>query len=114
MSKNEAQRVEDKAGEPIREGDEVWTKMRGGKHEGKVRIDQDGYKGPCAERRTQVEKVVTTQEEAEEEGVKNPPKVRLRNKLKIPADERVQVLFKDQHGHSVAHNPGTLQHTGNT
>ncbi|KAL8918155.1 MAG: hypothetical protein Q9208_007507 [Pyrenodesmia sp. 3 TL-2023] len=34
MSKNQAQQVEDKAGEPIKEGDEVWTKMRGGKHEG--------------------------------------------------------------------------------
>ncbi|KAI6082770.1 hypothetical protein F4821DRAFT_263549 [Hypoxylon rubiginosum] len=27
-------------------------------------------------------------------GVRNPPKV----------------LFKDQHGHNVAHNPGTLEH----
>ncbi|KAL8748335.1 MAG: hypothetical protein Q9184_007382 [Pyrenodesmia sp. 2 TL-2023] len=79
MSKNQAQQVKDKAGEPIKEGDEVWTKMRGGKHEGKV------------------EKLVTSQEEAEEEGVKNPPKV----------------LFTDQHGHNVAHNPGTLQHSGN-
>ncbi|KAL8773545.1 MAG: hypothetical protein Q9209_001650 [Squamulea sp. 1 TL-2023] len=30
--------VEDKAGEPIKEGDEVWTKIRGGKHEGTVSI----------------------------------------------------------------------------
>ncbi|KAI4189953.1 MAG: hypothetical protein LQ346_005013 [Caloplaca aetnensis] len=92
MSKNQAQQVEDKAGEPIKEGDQVWTKMRGGKHEGEVRHDQDRYKG------TQVEAVVTSQEEAEEKGVKNPPKV----------------LFTDQHGHDVAHNPGTLEHTGDT
>jgi thioredoxin-related protein len=39
-----------------------------------------------------VEKIVTTQEEAEKEGVKNPPKV----------------LFTDQRGKDVAHNPGTL------
>lgn len=40
----------------------------------------------------QVEKIVTTAEEAKEEGVKNPPKV----------------LFTDQKGKDVAHNPGTL------
>ncbi|KAI0836833.1 hypothetical protein F5Y06DRAFT_304945 [Hypoxylon sp. FL0890] len=66
----------DKQGEPIQEGDTVWTKARGGKREGEV------------------DKVVNTAEEAKEAGVKNPPKV----------------LFKDQHGHGVAHNPGTLEH----
>ncbi|OIW26418.1 hypothetical protein CONLIGDRAFT_683401 [Coniochaeta ligniaria NRRL 30616] len=69
--------VKDKNGEPIKEGDEVFTKIRGGTHTGTV------------------EKIVTTKEEAEKEGVKNPPKV----------------LYTDQHGHHVNHNPGTLQHT---
>ncbi|KAK6992940.1 hypothetical protein R3P38DRAFT_3078418 [Favolaschia claudopus] len=65
----------DKNNEGIHEGDEVWTKFRGGKREGVV------------------DKIVTTQSEAEDAGVKNPPKV----------------LFTDQHGHDVAHNPGTLR-----
>ncbi|PKS12620.1 hypothetical protein jhhlp_000828 [Lomentospora prolificans] len=68
--------IKDKNGEPLKEGDQVWTPYRGGKHEGKV------------------DKVITTRDEAEQEGVKNPPKV----------------LFTDQHGHHVNHNPGTLQH----
>ncbi|KAF2256363.1 hypothetical protein BU26DRAFT_445100 [Trematosphaeria pertusa] len=63
-----------KQGEPIQEGDHVYTKIRGGRHEGDV------------------EKIVTTKEEADQEGVKNPPKV----------------LFTDQRGKDVAHNPGTL------
>ncbi|KAJ0117545.1 hypothetical protein HZ326_31909, partial [Fusarium oxysporum f. sp. albedinis] len=41
-----------------------------------------------------VERIVTTAKDAEKEEVKNPPKV----------------LFEDQHGHRVAHNPGTLEH----
>ncbi|KAL8728359.1 MAG: hypothetical protein Q9181_005369 [Wetmoreana brouardii] len=58
MSSSSAQaQVKDKTGQPIKEGDKVWTKMRGGKHEGTV------------------ESIVTSQEEAEEKGVKNPPKV---------------------------------------
>lgn len=69
--------IKDKNGQPIKEGEEVFTKIRGGTHTGTV------------------EKVVTSQEEAEKEGVKNPPKV----------------LYTDQHGHHVNHNPGTLQHT---
>ncbi|KAJ9134770.1 hypothetical protein NKR23_g9951 [Pleurostoma richardsiae] len=68
--------IKDKNGEPIHEGDTVFTKFRGGRHEGVV------------------DKIVTTQEEAKEADVKNPPKV----------------LFTDQHGHHVSHNPGTLQH----
>ena len=51
------QQVEDKKGELIREGDHVWTPLRGGRHEGDV------------------EEIVTTEERAEEAGVKNPPKV---------------------------------------
>ncbi|KAI9858347.1 MAG: hypothetical protein M1824_004368 [Vezdaea acicularis] len=66
--------VTDKQGEPIQEGDTVVTRIRGGKREGGV------------------EKIVTTEEEAQEEDVKNPPKA----------------IFNDQHGHWVAHNPGTL------
>lgn len=67
--------VEDKKGNAIDEGDRVFTKIRGGKREGEV------------------EEIVTTQEEAKKENVKNPPKV----------------VFHDQHGHKVAHNPGTLE-----
>jgi hypothetical protein len=50
--------IKDKNGEPIKEGEEVFTKIRGGTHTGTV------------------DKIVTTKEEAEKEGVKNPPKVR--------------------------------------
>jgi len=49
--------IKDKTGEPIHEGDTVFTKFRGGRHEGVV------------------DKIVTTQEEAKEADVKNPPKV---------------------------------------
>jgi len=70
-----ASQVEDKKGNAIDEGDRVFTKIRGGKREGEV------------------EEIVTTQEEAAKENVKNPPKV----------------VFHDQHGHKVAHNPGTLE-----
>ncbi|RMZ69416.1 phosphatidylserine decarboxylase [Pyrenophora seminiperda CCB06] len=63
-----------KNGESISEGDHVYTRIRGGRHEGNV------------------EKIVTTKEEADKEGVKHPPKV----------------LFTDQKGKPVAHNPGTL------
>jgi thioredoxin-related protein len=45
-------------------------------------------------REGEVNEVVVTEEQAREAGVKNPPKV----------------LFTDQHGHDVAHNPETLQH----
>ncbi|KAF2100591.1 hypothetical protein NA57DRAFT_74193 [Rhizodiscina lignyota] len=69
--------VTSKQGEPINEGDHVETKIRGGKREG----DAD--------------KIVTTEKEAEQHDVKNPPKV----------------VFTDQHGHDVAHNPGTLSKT---
>ncbi|RPA87477.1 hypothetical protein BJ508DRAFT_410246 [Ascobolus immersus RN42] len=66
--------VHDKHGNPIHEGDNVYTPFRGGRHEGKV------------------SEIVTTKEEAEEAGVKNPP----------------NVLFTDQNGTDVAHKPGTL------
>jgi hypothetical protein len=49
--------VKDKDGQPIHEGENVWTPIRGGEREGKV------------------EKSVRTEAEAKEEGVKHPPKV---------------------------------------
>ncbi|KAI1504033.1 hypothetical protein F5X99DRAFT_373276 [Biscogniauxia marginata] len=51
------EQVRDKKNEPIREGDMVWTKIRGGKHEGVV------------------DKIVSTKEEAKEESVKHPLQV---------------------------------------
>ncbi|EAS37115.3 uncharacterized protein CIMG_02469 [Coccidioides immitis RS] len=70
--------VKDKTGEPIHEGDDVETRIRGGTRKGTV------------------ENIVTSQEEAREENVKNPPKV----------------VYYDQHGHRVAHNPQTLRKGG--
>ncbi|KFY20697.1 hypothetical protein V491_03509 [Pseudogymnoascus sp. VKM F-3775] len=64
-------RVEDRAGTPIEEGDTVFTKFRGGKREGEVSVPQL-YTAHCMATKT-------------------------------------QVLFKDQHGHDVAHNPETLE-----
>jgi hypothetical protein len=49
--------VKDKTGKAISEGDHVFARSRGGRHEGDV------------------EKIVTFEEEAEKEGVKHPPKV---------------------------------------
>lgn len=54
MSSSQAK---DKTGQPIQEGDHVWTKIRGGRHEGDV------------------DRVVETDKEARDAGVKNPPKV---------------------------------------
>ncbi|KAK4160860.1 hypothetical protein QBC43DRAFT_347036 [Cladorrhinum sp. PSN259] len=68
--------IKDKNDEPIHEGDHVFARARGGRHEGEV------------------ERIVTTEEEAKEEGVKHPPKV----------------LYTDQHGHHVSHNPGAIEH----
>jgi hypothetical protein len=56
--------VKGKDGKEIEVGDTVSGKSRGGKHAGEV------------------EQVITTKEEADQHGVKNPPKV----------------LFTDQHG----------------
>ncbi len=49
--------IKDKTAQPIKEGDHVWTAFRGGHREGDV------------------EKIVNTEKEAKEAGVKNPPKV---------------------------------------
>ncbi|KAL7957792.1 hypothetical protein V8C34DRAFT_284806, partial [Trichoderma compactum] len=45
-------------------------------------------------RQGEVENIVHTEEEAKSANVKHPPKV----------------LFTDQHGHGVAHNPEALKH----
>ncbi|KAI0750200.1 hypothetical protein C8Q80DRAFT_1269946 [Daedaleopsis nitida] len=75
--------IHDKQGEPIEVGDVVETSFRGGKRQGKV------------------EAVLENEADVKEQGpeldgvtVKNPPKV----------------VFSDQHGHRVSHNPGTLSH----
>ncbi|KAI0706497.1 hypothetical protein C8Q76DRAFT_818918 [Earliella scabrosa] len=74
-------RVQDKEGRPIEVGDTVGTKFRGGKREG------------------QVEAVLENERDVQDHAsdgvsIKNPPKV----------------VFTDQHGHRVSHNPGTLSH----
>ncbi|KAL1977623.1 hypothetical protein VTN31DRAFT_482 [Thermomyces dupontii] len=72
------ERVLDKQGEPINEGDFVHTRYRGG------------------ERKGEVDRIVMDEKGAREEGVANPPKV----------------IYHDQHGHRVAHNPSTLSKGG--
>lgn len=69
--------VYDKQGNPIEVGDEVVTKMRGGKRQGVVCIHlslrdtiwswQESWKA---------EDIVMSEEEAKEKGVKHPPKVK--------------------------------------
>jgi len=73
----------DKQGEPIHVGDTVYTKFRGGHREGKVEAlyDKSG-------------EVVEGSDDDVRITVQNPPKV----------------VFTDQHGHQVSHNPGTLTH----
>jgi hypothetical protein len=85
--------VKDKSSQPIKEGDHVWTPFRGGHREGNV------------------DRIVGSEEEAREAGVKHPPKVIRVEKPNSLSETKVdQVLFQDQHGHSVAHNPEALQH----
>jgi hypothetical protein len=81
MSKNTD--IKDKEGEPIHVGDTVYTRIRGGGREGQVEViyDKSG-------------KVVEGCDEGVRINVKNPPKV----------------IFTDQHGRQVSHNPGTLMH----
>lgn len=65
--------VKDKNGEPVKEGDHVYTPIRGGRHEGNV------------------EKVVMDDIAAADEDVKNPPKVSTARKLwyiGLAAEER--------------------------
>lgn len=79
--------VKDAHGNMIHEGDKVETKIRGGKHEGTVSRKYYYLFGHWIEfcflglalvtdfSILKVERIVTTKDEAEEEGVKNPPKV---------------------------------------
>jgi len=75
--------IKDKEGKPIHAGDTVYTRIRGGGREGKVEAvyDKSGN-------------VVEGSDEEVHIDVKHPPKV----------------VFTDQHGHQVSHNPGTLTH----
>ncbi|KAF7162442.1 hypothetical protein CNMCM5623_007733 [Aspergillus felis] len=57
--------IHDKHGQIISPGDHVFTKIRGGRHEGDV------------------EKIVRTEEEAEREGVKHPPKDHLHLRIDV-------------------------------
>ncbi|KAJ5432372.1 uncharacterized protein N7458_011528 [Penicillium daleae] len=54
--------IVDKYGNAIQEGDYVFSRIRGGSHEGKV------------------QEIVTDEQRAEERSVKHPPKVSLHNK----------------------------------
>lgn len=57
--------IKDKNSQPIHEGDSVWTKIRGGHREGVV------------------QKIVRTEEEAQEEDVKHPPKVSIGSNIVV-------------------------------
>ena len=59
-----------------------------------------------------MEQICSTEKQAQEAGVKHPPKVRDHSQLfDAAADARAsQIVFKDQHGHKVSHNPETLEH----
>jgi len=104
MASKENQEVLSKQGEFIQKGDHVYTKIRSGRHEGDVSSPlspQYCVSCPIAvadfPTSSQVEKIVTSEKEAQRKGVKNPPKV----------------LFTDQRGKDVAHNPGTLDKVEN-
>lgn len=77
-----ADQIVDKHGNPIREGDYVFTKIRGGSHEGKVCpkqwcISYLSLDGAVNIHITdiQVQEIVTDEQRAEERSVKHPPKV---------------------------------------
>jgi len=76
-----SEKITDKTGKPIHVGDTVVTKIRGGKRVGEVESIINS-------------KGVTEGTEDVNVAVKNPPKV----------------VYTDQHGHQVSHNPGTLNH----
>ncbi|CAI7678457.1 unnamed protein product [Penicillium pancosmium] len=94
--------IDDKHGNPIHQGDYVFTRIRGGSHEGKV------------------EEVITDEERAAEKSVKHPPKVSLTSiglniYIEILMKPSLKVLFKNKDGKTVAHNPGTLEiHNGDS
>lgn len=59
----------------------------------------------------QAEKIVTDEAGAREEGVANPPKVCCSSYsvcTHVELAESLKVIYTDQHGHRVAHNPSTL------
>ncbi|KHN96819.1 uncharacterized protein MAM_05375 [Metarhizium album ARSEF 1941] len=99
------QHLKDKESKTIRAGDEVWTPVRGGKHQGVV------------------EEVFGTEQEAQKAGAKNRPKVRSMLWLGSASQTRgprmaktstqlSKVTFTDRHGHKVAHDPETSKHAG--
>ncbi|KAF2656765.1 hypothetical protein K491DRAFT_596281 [Lophiostoma macrostomum CBS 122681] len=59
MSSKGTRGILSKQSEPIEEGGHMYTKIRGGRHEGDASL--------------WVEKIVTTKEEAEEENLNSPP-----------------------------------------
>ena len=120
----EASKITDKHGNVIHEGDYVFTKIRGGTHEGKV--SQKCHAGSisagtiCADWKCgllltsmQVEEIVTDDQRAKERSVKHPPKV-MKTYRNLHGEEtdltdRLQVLLHNKDGKIVAHNPGTLE-----
>ncbi len=58
-----------------------------------------------------MEQVIETEDEAKKADVKNPPKVGRDSQYSAQTVDIQQVVFHDQHGHKVAHNPGTLEVT---
>lgn len=81
---------------PIKNGDDDFTKIRGGLH-----VDD-------------VKHLLQRKEEAEDANMKNPPKVKTEKALteinSNGADHGQHLTFPDHHGHKVAHNPETLSH----
>ena len=110
---NMSEEVKSKEGEPIRERDEVMTKIRGGVHKGEASSRTLPSIAISLTRCVQVDKIVTSEEEAEEAGVKNLPKVRLatlRRRCQADGDQVLFRSFNQTHpdGKDVAHNPSTL------
>lgn len=125
------ERAKDRKDETIQEGDHVWTRFRGGVREGEVWPKSSWVYTTLASLlitddscTMQVQKVVLDEHEARKEEVANPPKVSL---VLVMSKEKetsrhggwkrsiliaIQVIFTDQHGHRVAHNPTTLSKTG--
>ena len=96
-----SEKVYDKHGNlPSHEGDNVLSPFRGGQHE------------------EIASEIITTEAKAEKAGVKSSPKVRNspipgldcppKNALAHESFD-IQVLFKDQNGKEVNHNPETLE-----
>jgi hypothetical protein len=60
--------------------------------------------------RAQVQEIVTDKAEADERGIKDPPKVRMRPPRHASL-QSCEVLFTSQTGKDVAHNPEKLEVT---